>query len=57
MKNKSKGKKKLNVISRLLRSGVVMDNPTDKKRKEVTKHLKEDIKDIQKARKEIEDDH
>ncbi len=56
MKSKSKGKKKLNVISRLLRSGVVMDNPTDKKRKEVTKHLKEDIKDIQQARKEIEDD-
>ncbi|MGE0589933.1 MAG: hypothetical protein AB7O48_15250 [Cyclobacteriaceae bacterium] len=56
MKSKSKGKKKLNVISRLLRSGVVMDNRTDKHRKEVTKHLEEDIKDIQEARKEIEDD-
>lgn len=50
---KRKGKKELNVISRLLRSGVVMENQADKRRRKNTKELEKDINDIQKARKDM----
>jgi len=53
---KRKGKKELNVISRLLRSGVVMENQADKRRRKNTKELEKDINDIEAINKKMHKD-